>query len=207
MSGSKFNGNKIKGSRGRRKVKEEIADFNKDTDEYAIIQKGCGNGYMSAIRENRPDEVIRAKVRGIHANKLYYREGMAVVLTHMGDFYEIKGKVDPMHQKAVLNAFKNMKGIKESDIIFDDAVVEQTFDDTELANVKSTSYLDDLPPSDDEESDDIVVTKKKNNNAKNNAKNNIKNNGKNSNTSNNKNSSNNKNGERDKNQNINLDDL
>jgi len=206
MSGSKFNGNKIKGSRGRRKIKGEIADFNKDIDEYAIIQKGCGNGYMAAIRESRPDEVIRAKVRGIHANKLYYREGMAVVLTHMGDFYEIKGKVDPINQKAVLNAFKNLKGIKESDIIFDDAVVEETFDDTELANVKSTSYLDDLPPSDDSDSDEVIVTKKKNNNTKNNGKNNAKNNAKN-NDKNNNNGKNKNDGENDKNQKINLDDL
>lgn len=197
MSGSKFNGNKIKGSRGRRKIKGEIADFNKDTDEYAIIQKGCGNGYMTAIRESRPDEVIRAKVRGIHANKLYYREGMAVVLTHMGDFYEIKGKVDPMNQKAVLNAFKNMKGIKESDIIFDDTAPEETIDDTELANVKSTSYLDDLPPSDDEESDDVVVTKKKN----------LKNTKNTKNTKNMNTNTNNINNKTNSKQELNLDDL
>jgi hypothetical protein len=147
---NKVNGNKFKGKK-RRGIKEKfVEEFDDDAHEYAMVVKGIGSGYMTVTRLDSSGTTDSAKVRGIHANKLYFRPGNLVIVQSIGgNCYEIVGLVNDESRQAVQREF-DAKGIKGSDSVIAFDEVQKNSGEQNSYVSKPESYLDDLPPSDDE---------------------------------------------------------
>ena len=117
VNGNKFKGNKVKkGARGRKSVQGEC---DPTTDQYARVVCMEGGNHMQVLSLNSPNkQTIRAKIKGIHHKKVWFKKDDYIVITVDGNVAEVQCKVLDTEIKRVRNEFEKMEGVR-GDAIFD----------------------------------------------------------------------------------------
>lgn len=137
---SKVNGNKFKGKqRGRRARKQTHSDYNENTDSYGKVITGLGERRMSVLLLDDPSgQPVKATIRGIHINKVWYKKDDIVVIRYNGNLYEIQGFANEGEQRRVREEFNKLEGKTEKgEVIFRDP---NASDSEESENDKNNEY-------------------------------------------------------------------
>jgi hypothetical protein len=117
-NGNLFKGNKKK--KGGRKRKEEFADFNPLTDQYAKIIRLEGGKHMTVQPLNAPKgTTLQAIISGKHHKKVWFKkEEIIVISTTPGSNYtEVVGRVKHSELKKVRAKFDELED--NEDNVFD----------------------------------------------------------------------------------------
>ena len=127
------NGNKFKGTRGKKGRVNAYADYDAQTDQYARVASIEGGKHMTVLPLNGAAR-LPALIRGIHHKKVWFKKDDIVVITVTSGMCEVKGKAQEQEIGRVRIQFDKSKS---RDPVFGDA-----------------GDLSELSGSDDEKQDD-----------------------------------------------------
>ena len=109
------NGNKFKGTRGKKGRVNAYADYDPQTDQYARIASIEGGKHMTVLPLNGAAR-LPALIRGIHHKKVWFKKDDIVVITVTSGMCEVKGKAQEQELGRVRMQFDK----KSHDPVFGD---------------------------------------------------------------------------------------